>query len=62
MRWNLIKWVRFISVEDRLRKSSAEDLEGKSDLKSPQKSLDRALLRLPKSCLTHLKHTLIKCS
>ena len=26
-------------------------------LKSPQKPLGRALLRLPKSCLTHLKHT-----
>ncbi len=37
----------------RLRKSSAEDLEGKSNLKSPQKPLGRAPLRLPKSCLTH---------
>jgi hypothetical protein len=35
--------VRFISVEGRLRRSSAEDFEGKSDLKSPQKPLDRAL-------------------
>ena len=52
-----VKWVCFISVEARLRKFSAENSEGKSVLKSPQKPLGRAPLKLPKSCLTHLKHT-----
>lgn len=37
----------------RLRKSAVEDFERKSDLESPQKPLGRALLRLPKSRLTH---------
>jgi len=50
----LLNRVRFISVEVRLRKSSAEDFEGKSDLKSPKKPLGRTLLRLPKSRLTQL--------
>ena len=49
-----------ISVEARLRKFSAENSKGKSDLKSPQKPLGRAPLKLPKSCLTHLKHTHVK--
>ena len=55
-----VKWVCFISVEARLRKFSAENSKGKSDLKSPQKPLGRAPLKLPKSCLTHLKHTHVK--
>jgi murein DD-endopeptidase MepM/ murein hydrolase activator NlpD len=38
----------------RLRKSAVEDSESKSDLKSPQKPLGRALLRLPKSLLAQL--------
>ena len=32
--------------------------KAKHDPKSPQKPLDRALSRLPKSCLTHFEHTL----
>jgi len=54
----VMRRVRFISLEVRLRKSSAEGCEGRSDLKSPQKSLGRALPRLPKSCPAHLKHTI----
>jgi murein DD-endopeptidase MepM/ murein hydrolase activator NlpD len=43
----------------RLRKSEVEDSESKSDLKSPQKPLGRALLRLPKSRLAQLLATIL---
>jgi hypothetical protein len=57
----LMNWVYFISVGGRLRKSPVESFEGKVSLKSPQNCWGRVLLRLPKSCLTYLKHTLMNC-
>jgi hypothetical protein len=49
-----IRWVHFILVGGRLRKSPVERFEGKVSLKPPQNCWGRVLLRLPKSCPTYL--------